>query len=39
MVQFWLDYLPDLFNTQNFTFLNNNPETENYTKVLNLAKS
>jgi hypothetical protein len=37
MVQFWLDYLPDLFNTQNFTFLNNNPETENYTKVLNLV--
>lgn len=37
MVQFWLDYLPDLFNTENFTFLNNNPETENYTKVLNLV--
>jgi hypothetical protein len=37
MVQFWLDYLPDLFNTQNLTFLNNEPKTENYTKVLNLV--
>jgi len=37
MVQFWLDYLPDLLNLQNFTFLNNGPKTENYTKVLNLV--
>ena len=36
MVQFWLDYLPDLF-ANNFTFLNNDPKTENYIKVLNLV--
>jgi hypothetical protein len=37
MVQFWLDYLPDLINTKNFTFLNNDPKTHNYVKVLNIV--
>jgi hypothetical protein len=37
MVQFWLEYLPDLINTQNFSFLNNDPQSENYTKVLNIV--
>jgi hypothetical protein len=37
MVQFWLDNLLDLFNIQNFTFMNNDPNPENYIKVLNLV--
>ena len=37
MVQFWLDHLPDLFNTTNFSFLNKDPKSENYIKVLNLV--
>ena len=36
MVQFWLNNLLDLFNTQNLTFLNNDIKPENYIKVLNL---
>lgn len=34
MVQFWLDYLPDLINMDNFNV--NGPGTENYLKILNL---
>ena len=37
MVQFWLDYFPDLFNPDNFTFINNNPESVNFVKVLNIV--
>jgi len=37
MIQFWLDNFPDLFNAQNFTFLNNDLKSENYIKVLNLV--
>ena len=37
MVQFWLDNLKELFNPDNFTFLNNTPKQENYIKVLNLV--
>ena len=37
MVQFWLHNLPDLLNAANFSFLNNDPATENYIKVLNLV--
>jgi hypothetical protein len=36
MIQFWLDNFPDLFNMENFSFLNNGPRSENYIKVLNL---
>ena len=37
MVQFWLDYLPDLFNPDNFSFLNKDPKKESYIKILNLV--
>ena len=37
MVQFWLDNLLDLFSIQNFTFMNNDPSSENYIKILNLV--
>ena len=36
MIQFWLDNFVDLFSMDNFTFLNNEPKSENYIKVLNL---
>ena len=37
MVQFWLDYLPDLFSPDNFSFLNKDPKKESYIKILNLV--
>ena len=37
MVQFWLDYFPDLFNPENLSFLNKDPKKESYIKILNLV--
>jgi len=37
MIQFWLENFGDLFDINNFSFLNNDPKPENYIKVLNLV--
>ena len=37
MVQFWLKDISELFNINNFTFLNNDPSSVNYIKVLNIV--
>ena len=37
MIQFWLDNLPDLLNMENLNFINNDPKSDNFIKVLNIV--